>query len=122
MSRGKLIIKQYSLSRRRSTSLYVAASSLAGRLLSRLREGKSSQERKNSKKREIRGRSAVSNHRADQVSEREVNVDHRVTRRRLLQQVGGAAAAIAVPTIVPSTVFGAESPSEQVRIGFIGVR
>lgn len=49
-------------------------------------------------------------------------MEQRVTRRRLLQQAGGAAAAIAVPTIVPSSVFGAEPPSEQVRIGFIGVR
>jgi predicted dehydrogenase len=42
------------------------------------------------------------------------------TRR---QALGGAAAALAFPTIVPSTVFGTERkapPSERITVGFIG--
>ncbi len=45
----------------------------------------------------------------------------RVNRRRFLG--GVAASAIAVPTIVPRTVFGTQEkapPSERITIGFIG--
>ena len=45
----------------------------------------------------------------------------RLTRRQFLK--GAATAALAMPTIVPRTVFGAEGktpPSERVTVGFIG--
>src|SRR5210317_1837196 len=41
------------------------------------------------------------------------------TRRRFLQ---AAAATVAVPMIVPSSVLGENSPSGQITIGCIGVR
>jgi predicted dehydrogenase len=41
------------------------------------------------------------------------------TRRRFLQ---ATAATVAVPMIVPSTVFGANSPSNQITMGCIGIR
>lgn len=40
------------------------------------------------------------------------------TRRKFL---GQAAAAIAAPTIVPSTVFGENAPSNRVAMGFVGL-
>jgi len=40
------------------------------------------------------------------------------SRRRFLQ---ASATAAAVPLIVPSTVFGAEAPSNKINVGFIGV-
>ncbi|MCZ6795094.1 MAG: Gfo/Idh/MocA family oxidoreductase [Planctomycetota bacterium] len=40
-----------------------------------------------------------------------------ITRRRFLK---GTAAALAVPTIVPSFVLGRDAPSEKITIGFIG--
>ncbi len=45
----------------------------------------------------------------------------RLTRRRFLK--GAAATALAMPTIVPRTVFGADGkapPSERITVGFIG--
>ena len=41
-----------------------------------------------------------------------------LTRRSFLR---GASAAIALPWIVPSNVFGAEAPSNKTNVGFIGV-
>jgi len=44
------------------------------------------------------------------------------TRRRFLQQAaGGAATALALPTLVPSSVFGAAAPSERIHVAFIGL-
>jgi predicted dehydrogenase len=43
-----------------------------------------------------------------------------MTRREMLWNTGGAAAAFAVPTIVPSTVFGAKAPSNRITLGVIG--
>ena len=46
---------------------------------------------------------------------------NRITRRGF---VGGAAAAIAAPVIVPRSVFGGdekEAPSERITLGFIGM-
>ena len=46
----------------------------------------------------------------------------KLTRRALLTRAtASAAAALAVPTIVPASVFGADAPSERVRLGHIGV-
>src|SRR5436309_8533676 len=44
--------------------------------------------------------------------------DRRITRRRALQLAAGAAAA---PLFLPSRLFGAEAPSKQIVMGFIGV-
>ena len=41
-----------------------------------------------------------------------------LSRRRMLQ--AGAAAAIGFPTIVPSTVFGQNAPSNRINIGVVG--
>lgn len=41
---------------------------------------------------------------------------HSFSRRRFLQ----TAAALAVPAIIPARVLGAESPSHQINVGFIG--
>jgi predicted dehydrogenase len=46
-----------------------------------------------------------------------MNAD-RLSRRRFL---GTASAAVAAPTIVPSTLFGADAPSNRVGIGAIGL-
>ncbi|WP_165188806.1 Gfo/Idh/MocA family protein [Caulobacter soli] len=43
----------------------------------------------------------------------------KLSRRRMLQ--AGAAAAIGFPTVVPSTVFGQNAPSNRINIGVIGV-
>jgi len=42
-----------------------------------------------------------------------------ISRRELIQ--GAAAAAVAAPTIVPSSVFGRNAPSNRVTVGAIGV-
>lgn len=50
--------------------------------------------------------------------------EQRVSRRGFLQTAGTAAGAAAFPTILTSPVLGApgvEPPSEQIRLGFIGV-
>ena len=45
-----------------------------------------------------------------------------LTRRSFLRRTGAAAgAAVACPTIVPSTVFGAKAPSNRIAMGHIGV-
>ena len=44
-----------------------------------------------------------------------------LTRRRLLQRAAAAGTAIALPTVVPSVVFGKDAPSNQVTLGSIGV-
>jgi predicted dehydrogenase len=43
------------------------------------------------------------------------------TRRKLIKTAGAGAAALGFPAIVPSTVFGANAPSERITIGAIGV-
>ncbi len=46
----------------------------------------------------------------------------KLTRRRFLERAAaGAAAALCVPTIVPSSVFGAFAPSGRINVGFIGL-
>ena len=44
-----------------------------------------------------------------------------LTRRQALKVAGAASAAFAFPTIVPSTVFGKNAPSNRVVIGMVGV-
>ena len=44
--------------------------------------------------------------------------DSAITRRNLLK---GAAVGIAAPMIVPSTVFGANAPSNRITIASIGI-
>lgn len=43
-----------------------------------------------------------------------------ISRRRFLQQSGAVAGAVAVPMIVPASVFGADAPSERITVGCIG--
>lgn len=43
-----------------------------------------------------------------------------ITRLRLKKSLGGAAGAMIFPTIVPSSVFGKNSPSNKINIGQIG--
>jgi glucose-fructose oxidoreductase len=45
----------------------------------------------------------------------------RIARRDFLRRAAAAGAAMAAPTIVPATVFGAHAPSNQVTLGSIGV-
>lgn len=45
----------------------------------------------------------------------------KLTRRQLLKGAAAAGAAIAFPTVVPSTVFGANAPSNRITMGCIGV-
>src|ERR1022692_1716517 len=42
-------------------------------------------------------------------------------RRTFLKTSAGLAAALGFPTIVPSSVFGAASPSNRINVGAIGV-
>lgn len=42
------------------------------------------------------------------------------TRRDFCRTVAGAAAAFSVPMIVPSRLFGADAPSNRIRVGHIG--
>ena len=44
-----------------------------------------------------------------------------ISRRGFLKGTAVASAAIACPAIVPSSVFGAEAPSEKIMVGHIGV-
>jgi myo-inositol 2-dehydrogenase/D-chiro-inositol 1-dehydrogenase len=44
-----------------------------------------------------------------------------ITRRQLLKVTSTAAAAFAIPTIVPSTVFGKTAPSNRINVGMIGM-
>lgn len=44
-----------------------------------------------------------------------------ISRRSFLQRSAAAGAAIAFPTIVPSTVFGENAPSNRIAMGAIGV-
>ncbi len=44
-----------------------------------------------------------------------------VSRRDFLKRAGGAALAAGFPTIVPSTVFGANAPGNRITVGCIGV-
>jgi len=45
---------------------------------------------------------------------------HKPTRRQFVQTAAAASAAFGFPTIVPSTVFGDDKPSDRVNIGLIG--
>ncbi len=44
-----------------------------------------------------------------------------ISRRDLLRTSAAVGAGLALPTIVPSSVFGAEAPSERITLGCIGV-
>ncbi|MHC4753052.1 MAG: Gfo/Idh/MocA family protein, partial [Planctomycetota bacterium] len=44
-----------------------------------------------------------------------------VSRREFLRSTVAVGAALAVPTIVPSSVFGADAPSERITMGCIGM-
>jgi len=44
-----------------------------------------------------------------------------ITRRRFLKGSAVAATGFLVPTIVPASVFGADSPGNRITIGFVGV-
>lgn len=44
-----------------------------------------------------------------------------ITRRQMLSSIGAASVAIGFPTIVPSTVFGKNAPSNRIVLGMIGV-
>lgn len=44
-----------------------------------------------------------------------------ITRRGFLESAVGAGAVLGLPSIVPSSVFGAQAPSERITVGFIGV-
>ncbi|NQV36105.1 MAG: Gfo/Idh/MocA family oxidoreductase, partial [Phycisphaeraceae bacterium] len=46
--------------------------------------------------------------------------DKHISRRTFIQRTVAASAAVSIPTIVPSTVFGAEAPSNRVNVGQIG--
>ena len=53
-----------------------------------------------------------------------MNTKRALTRRRFLKTAlkgAGIAAAAAFPTIVPSTVFGANAPSNRITMGFVGL-
>jgi predicted dehydrogenase len=43
------------------------------------------------------------------------------SRRKFLKSTAGAAAALAVPAIVPASVFGQYAPSKRINVGAIGV-
>jgi hypothetical protein len=45
----------------------------------------------------------------------------KITRREFLKTTAGAAALLAAPTIVPSTVFGQNAPSNRINLAAIGV-
>jgi predicted dehydrogenase len=47
-------------------------------------------------------------------------ISFRSTRRHFLQTAAGAAAALAVPSVVPSSVLGALAPSNRITVGLIG--
>jgi len=47
--------------------------------------------------------------------------ESKLSRRTFIKKAGIAAATVAAPTVVPSTVFGAKAPSNRITMGFIGV-
>jgi predicted dehydrogenase len=47
--------------------------------------------------------------------------DHSFTRREFLRSAALAGAALALPTIVPATVFGRNAPSNRITMGLIGM-
>ena len=47
--------------------------------------------------------------------------DHSFTRREFLKSAALAGAALALPTIVPSTVFGRSAPGNRITMGLIGM-
>ena len=50
-----------------------------------------------------------------------MNKDHNISRRNFLKTTAaGSVGAFIVPTIVPSSVFGANAPSNRINIGSIG--
>src|SRR5438034_1779292 len=49
------------------------------------------------------------------------STNRKPSRREFLKTGGGAAAALAFPTIVPSSVFGQYAPSKRINVGAIGV-
>jgi len=49
------------------------------------------------------------------------NVNRMVSRRDFLKASAVAGAGLAIPTIVPSSVFGVQAPSERISVGCIGV-
>ncbi len=48
-------------------------------------------------------------------------VTRTVSRRDFLKGSAAAGAALAIPMLVPASVFGAEAPSERITVGCIGV-
>ena len=44
-----------------------------------------------------------------------------LSRRKFMKRVGAAGAVVGFPTIVPSSVFGANAPSNRITLGHIGV-
>ena len=44
----------------------------------------------------------------------------KTTRRRFLKQVGATASTVALPALVPQSVFGSNSPSNRINVGLIG--
>ncbi len=47
--------------------------------------------------------------------------NHFLTRRDFLHNAAAIGAAISIPSIVPSTVFGANAPSNRITMGMIGM-
>ncbi|KPK42058.1 MAG: hypothetical protein AMJ65_08225, partial [Phycisphaerae bacterium SG8_4] len=47
--------------------------------------------------------------------------DTRTTRRGFLRKGASVMAALTAPTVVPSTVFGSDAPSNKITIGCVGV-
>ena len=47
--------------------------------------------------------------------------NHPFTRREFLKSAALAGAALALPTIVPSTVFGRNAPGNRITVGLIGM-
>jgi predicted dehydrogenase len=49
------------------------------------------------------------------------DVNRTVSRRDFLKTSAAAGAGLAIPTVVPSSVFGVQAPSERINVGCIGV-
>ncbi len=49
-----------------------------------------------------------------------MSTPHSLTRRQFVRTVAGAAAVAAAPLILPSRLFGADAPSNRIRVGHIG--
>ncbi|MBN2588264.1 MAG: Gfo/Idh/MocA family oxidoreductase [Sedimentisphaerales bacterium] len=47
--------------------------------------------------------------------------NHFLTRRDFLQKAAAVGAAMSIPSIVPSTVFGANAPSNRITMGMVGM-